>query len=345
MTSEEKYAKYIESEGEEDEGKGGGAGSGGGFEGDAISSVRMGIEIDKLKAQITALREMRSISEERFYKINEEIGQLKNTIYEIDKNTIDLKKRAEIAASLVESVQPQTLLKEVKRGEIEVEKIKAIQEKTGALQDNMNAELKDIRARVAVFRGADAIRELNEEMQHELVELKKTEASIEQHADKVEYIYVMFQKKFSKFEPVFQQVTDLSASINRMRMENDKVKMGIADLATKNELAEVTNELRTKTKAIEKFSSGVERIKADIEAGFKEREDALQKMLEGNMAYMKRYMESAKEEQDNASRSFFEESEAILAQLKEYQKTSQKAMMDIIGGVRGSLEEVETDMG
>ncbi len=356
VTSEEKYAKEIAAQDEEESGGGEETGSdeyGGGAQepgtgrggrlssGESVSSVRLGIEIDKLKAQVTALREMRSISEEKFYKINEEIGQLKNTIFEIEKNTVDLKKRAEIAASLVEAVQPQNLLKEVKRLEIEIEKVGAVQEKGTTLQDKINDELKDVRARIAVFRGADAIRELNEEMQKELTELKKTEASIEQHADKVEYIYVMFQKKFSKFEPIFQQVSELNAALNKLRADSEKIRVDFKGLATKSEFAELENSVKIKSEAMDKFLGGAAKIQNEFEGMKNEAEASMQKTVQDSLEYLKKYVDDTKNAQAETAKEFYEESEGILAKLRDYQKSSEKEATGLISEVRETVGSTE----
>ncbi|MEM2962906.1 MAG: hypothetical protein QXW70_02600 [Candidatus Anstonellales archaeon] len=333
ISSEEKYATEVEKQEE--------------FEGEKLPSgekvswVRLGIEIDKLKAQVTALREMRSISEERFYKISEEIGQLKNTIFEIDKNTVELKKRAEIAASLVEAVQPQHLLKEIKRLEVEIEKLSGAHEKISAFQDKINEELKDVRARIAVFRGADAIRELNEEMQKELAELKKTEASIEQHADKVEYIYVMFQKKFSNFEPMFQRVSEITSAVNKLRIDGEKLKLDFKSLATKAEVTELENSLKIRSEAIDKFLRESEKMRQEFEL----LKENLARSIEEEIAYLKKYVEDTKNEIAETNRSFYEESEAILSKLKDYHKTAEEESARLVERFRESSEEIRGEIG
>jgi predicted nucleic acid-binding Zn-ribbon protein len=66
---------------------------------------------------------------------------------------------------------------------------------------------------------------LNEEVKQELAEIKKMEAVIERHADKVETIFVEVEKKFASFDKFDSITKDVQAGLKRIEGDLDKMRV------------------------------------------------------------------------------------------------------------------------
>jgi chromosome segregation ATPase len=86
-------------------------------------------------------------------------------------------------------------------------------------------ELKTMRSQVSAFRGVEEIVKLNNEIKGEIIDIKKVEAKIERHADKVETIFAEVQKRFIDIGKIddsiaanSKQISELSKNLESARV-------------------------------------------------------------------------------------------------------------------------------
>jgi uncharacterized phage infection (PIP) family protein YhgE len=151
--------------------------------------------------------------------------------------------------------------------------------------NNIVNELKDMRNKISIFKGMEQIVKLNEEVKEELMGIRKINAMVERHADKVETIFSEMQKRFSDFERFNDTVKDLDKSFKQISSDFDSIKIKMTDLASKKEL----ENLVSKVNDFENHTSNVlnlinkkfNKLKEDLEDEFKENLMKARKLLHG----------------------------------------------------------------
>ena len=137
---------------------------------------------------------------------------------------------------MVKTVQPDKFLIEIRKMDSKIEALRANLEASENIIKNTVSELKGIRNKMGAFKGMEQVVKLNEEVKAELMEIKKTQATISRHADKVETIFSEMQKKFSDFIKTVDMVKDLDKSFKTISSDFDSIRVKITDFSSKKEM-------------------------------------------------------------------------------------------------------------
>lgn len=238
-------------------------------------------DVEKLKAQFGTFYDLQKASTERFSRINEQIGELRSMIIERDKASQYLEAKTTQAIDLVKTVQPDKFMIELRKNEGKIEALKAGMEGSESITGNIVNELKEVKNKINVFRGMEQVLSLNEEAKKEFLEIKKIQAVVERHGDKIETIFVEMQKKFSDFIKFSDSVKDLDKSFKQISSEFDSIKVKISDFATKKEV----ENLISKFDDFEKYTGSIIKL-------MNSRFDELQKGL--TQEFSKKFQETDK---------------------------------------------------
>lgn len=231
---------------------------------------KMRMDVDKLMAEFEVLRQVNKVNEERFQRISEEIGELRRTGVEIEKEMNKIIVKAEKATQLVEQVQPQNLLMEVEKEDAKVQALEAKEKADKSLIDYMAKEIKDIRTTMETFRGLESLIELNEEIKNELTNMKKVEAVVSKHADKVENIFVKTQKAFNNLMKLSQDFKSLETRFEALMKESENFKTSLENVVKKEDLEKLRKDFDEKLSIADKTKADLEKKKKDLDEAIPE---------------------------------------------------------------------------
>jgi len=198
---------------------------------------RQDLSVDRLRVKVEALDEIRKSYSERFAKLSEQIGELRSMIVDNEKEIQEINAKASRASDLVAEIKPEKLLETLRLEEAKVEALKAKIESNEAVIDKVFAELKDIRSKIALFKGVDELLKLSREVKDELMTIRKVEANIEKHANKFEGVYVQAQKRFGELDKAETLLNELNKKLSDFDKKVKEVK-DIRNLEAVNSLAE-----------------------------------------------------------------------------------------------------------
>jgi chromosome segregation ATPase len=204
---------------------------------DNVSSgnPKLDMEITKIKAQLESQGEIRKANSERFSRISEQMGELRGMIMDTNKTMSKIEVSATKAIDLVESVQPEKLMIEIRKQEGKMESLKANIESNEAMMRDIMEEIKKMRAQMNFYKGIEQVAKLNDEVKTEIFNIKKVEATIERHADKAETIFIDLEKKFSEYEKFHQKMDDIEMTFKVIQEDFDKIKFQLTSKSEKKE--------------------------------------------------------------------------------------------------------------
>lgn len=227
--------------------------------------------IEKLKAQVSTFFEMQKSSNERFSTINEQLGGIRTMMMERDKDTKLFEAKATQAIDMVESVQPDKLMMELKKMGNKVEILKSSVQTNEIIMNNTITELKDMRTKINLFKGIEEAVKLSVEVKKDWLENKKLDANITKHASKVETIYSEMWKEFSEFKKIASRVTDLDKSLKLISSEIDSVKVKISAFSSKKEMENLLVKFESFEKYVNNVAMTLNAKISDFSADFGER--------------------------------------------------------------------------
>ncbi len=219
----------------------------------STGNPKLDITLTKLSAQLEGLSENRKIVSDRFTRIGEQIGELRGMIVDTNKTISTIEVSSTKAVDLVESVQPEKLMVEIRKTEGKIEALKANIEANESLMKDLMGEMKKMRTQMNFYKGVEQVIKLNEEIKKEVAESKKVQAMIERHSDKVETIFIEVSKKFAEFDKFNSTVKDMQATFKVMQGDFDKIKVTLDLKADKKEFSNII----TKFNDFEKHTSAL----------------------------------------------------------------------------------------
>jgi uncharacterized coiled-coil DUF342 family protein len=196
----------------------------------------MSADLSKLKAQMESFGELRKVFDEKFTHITETMGELRGMNIETNKDVQQIQVSAAKAVQMVEAVHPETLMSQVRKLEAKVEALKANIESNELRMDTILKELKELRTNLRSFSGIDKIVKLSQEVKEELINIKKVEGIAERHSDKIEGLYIEFQKRITAITEIESSVKDTIRRLDGLSKNFDDIKTKVIEKAAKKEL-------------------------------------------------------------------------------------------------------------
>ncbi len=194
---------------------------------EAVQPLTISADIERLNSRIDALREQLKIYDERFSRVNEEIGELRSMLITKEQEIKEIESKTIKAYDTVMSISPENFLKKLAEIEHKLEGLFQKNESSDYVQNQVLKEFKEIKASMMTFRGVKEIIELNEDVKLELENIKKIEANIEKHSDKVEGIFIKLSKNFQEFYKVKELSDNIIIAFKEIVKNLEKVGEGI----------------------------------------------------------------------------------------------------------------------
>jgi hypothetical protein len=198
-------------------------------------------ELTKIKSSLEALNEVRKANSEQFTRTSEQIGELRGSLMDTNKAVGSIEVASTKAIDMVNSVQPDKLMIEVRKTDGKVEALRANIEANETIMKDMMKEMKDIRAQMTFYKGVDQVVKMNNEIKQELIDIKKTEGMVGKHADRVETIFVEVEKKFYDLEKFSDAVKELDKSFRKISTDFDKIRLSVDDKSEKKDLMKLVD--------------------------------------------------------------------------------------------------------
>jgi RNAse (barnase) inhibitor barstar len=193
-------------------------------------------DLSRVRAKVESLDEIRKANAERFAHISEQVGELRGMILDTNRSVSQIEVKITKTNDLVEAVQPDKLMVEVRKTEGKIEAVRANIESNEAMMKTLMSELKDLRNKVSFFRGLEQVVKLNEDIKKELTAIQKTKAVVERHADKSETIFSEMQNRFAEMDKFTGIMKDLQSGVKLLNDATDTLKIQIVKKTDKQEL-------------------------------------------------------------------------------------------------------------
>ncbi len=237
---------------------------------DASQLMHLQAQVDTMSAQIQAIKEQRAIYDEKFSRVNESVGELRALMLDAEKDSQEIKINAEKAVSLIDAVQPDKLLGEVRKTDAKLDEVKARNEKLETLLAQATDDVKELKSKLVVFgTSEETLLKLQDEVRRELQEIKKSESVIQRHSEKVEAIFAEVEKDFANYKRLSEQVQAGSDALRELVRDFDSLRVRTEGFATKKEFNELKNSTDEKVieadRQLKEIGTAKEQLRVDAQ--------------------------------------------------------------------------------
>ena len=282
----------------------------------AIAGIRA--DLDRVKMHIQALESMREPYNERFGRVNEQVGELRSLVINNEKELGQAKLSAMKASDLITAIHPEKLSTEFHKQEAKIESLRAKLESNEEVANSIIEEIKEMRGHIELFRGSERILKLNEEIKNELIQVQKIKSIVESRADKAEQVFIELQNEYKDIQRVNTLISNVNESISGLSKEVSEIKIRSQSFATKGDVEQLR---QSSIEFSEKKQDFVDK---------KEIEDALLRLnsLERNIGTLAQLADSLVASADKSKKQFREATTGLTMLETRFEKN-----LDIIGDV------------
>jgi len=249
-------------------------------------------DIEKIKGQLESFAETRKATQERFSTMNEQLGELRGMVMDTNRAVGTIEVKATKAADLVESVHPDKLMIQVQKEDGKIEGVRASLEANEEMMKNLMSQIKGMRSQMAVFRGLEEVLKLNEEVKGEIMNVKKINAMVEGHADKVETVFSEMQKSFKEFGEFTAQLDTLKNEQKEQREKIEKSEIKFETFLKKKDFEKRIQAVENSDKKAKKLTDELKKEKNKLLSDLDNRlfklelvSDAFQNLIETNPVF------------------------------------------------------------
>ena len=226
-----------------------------------VSIAKLTAKVEKVNALMNFLMESKKGDIEKIARVNEQIGELRSSITEREKQIKNLEADAIKSIELVKEVKPEKLLLEVSKVDAKTQTIQAKLNNYEKISNSIIEEIKDVKTRIKAFRGTEEVIKLNQEVKKELIEIKKIASTVDINTNKVENIFTNIQKESADLKNIKENSEKLEELFKDVRKEFDDLKSKIIELKKIEHLLDIDTETIKRKDHINQILSEKEELK------------------------------------------------------------------------------------
>ncbi|PIN72331.1 hypothetical protein COV22_03495, partial [Candidatus Woesearchaeota archaeon CG10_big_fil_rev_8_21_14_0_10_47_5] len=310
----------------------------------AMATGSRGIESEFMHEKLALLDDARKSVSERLTHISEQLGEIRSSLAEKEKKISQVEALATKAADLVSEVQPENLAIETKKLEGRLEKLGAKINGQNEIIAALRDELRELKGSVGKFRGVDEILRLSRDVRSNLETMLKIHATVEQHSDRVEGMFIEMQKRTSELNQLKVTIQASAGDLDMLKREFSAARARMMDAATKKELSnmiesisetkqDVINkigEADAKLKELSGFSSHTTEVEEEINSLSGELSDGLSKLstIIATVSELTKEMDSIRSAVINIAKSSEANNEFMSRIMNEIHRLQEETKMD-----------------
>ncbi len=231
-----------------------------------VNSSALGdVQIEELKAKIEMLEKLVKEFSGRFSKVNQEIGEIRQSAFSNEKSAGVAEKNSEMAVSFVKEMQPEKLTLYLKRFNSQVD---VINERLGAnrkFYQFLEGEVLKLKKKSDSLIGADALFKFNKELNEDMIELRKTNRLVKAQADKAEQIFINSKREILNNQKLSQMIIDLDSSYSSLGKAVEKLRLDYSRVISTKDFNDFRTSFEKRLSIVERYFSAFESIKSNNE--------------------------------------------------------------------------------
>jgi chromosome segregation ATPase len=194
------------------------------------------IAIEKLTAEVNALKGMNHQASERIMQLTESIGEMRSLIFQRDATIKENERRIGKLEDVVSEINPENIKKEIQKRDKKFGRNEAKVEKLERISDDLVGQMKLAKAKLDSIKSVENLANLNREIAKKITEMEQLKSSTQRSAAKAEGFFMEMDKTFAELLIFKEKVTKLEGLSKELVREVDQSKIALKKKASKEDL-------------------------------------------------------------------------------------------------------------
>jgi chromosome segregation ATPase len=177
------------------------------------------LRIEKLEGKFSAFEDVKDDINERISRLSEEIGELRSSFLELDKNFTSLESKVEKTLESVKELEPEKIFKEMSKKETEIIKLQAEAETMKSILSNIKKDNEKLFSILEKIKNIENLVNMYKKLSEKIQMIDDTKIYVDRLAGKSETIFSEMESKMKDIEDIkakTQKLDDLTVDIVKM---------------------------------------------------------------------------------------------------------------------------------
>jgi len=194
------------------------------------------MNVEKLAAEVNALKEVKFHADERIRELAEKIGELRSLLFQRETSIKEMESKIKFIDDAVSDVEPKKIRKEMEKRKVEIEETELKIERLETMNKEMLKNLRSVEKITENIKSVENLKSMLNKIEKMVSKGEKTRTDIDRLAGKAERFYIEMEnriKEFPKLKIKLEKVDDLTKEITKTI---DEINIKIAAFVSKEDL-------------------------------------------------------------------------------------------------------------
>ncbi|MHA1866309.1 MAG: hypothetical protein ACTSWZ_07375 [Candidatus Heimdallarchaeaceae archaeon] len=201
-----------------------------------IRIKKLVMDLEKLKAEVEGLREVKFSTDERIKELAENIGEIRSMSFQKDSLVKELQAKIRLLEDSISDIEPKKISKRFQKQEEKFAQFEAETEKVKSMYKDVLKRVEEAQKILEGIKSVENLREKVRQMEDMLSKSIETKAEIDRLAGKTEKLYTEIDdkiKEFSKLKSELEKVDDLTKELTK---SIDEINIKLKGFAKKEDI-------------------------------------------------------------------------------------------------------------
>lgn len=230
-----------------------------------IKIKQLVMDVEKLKAEIDGLKEIKFSSDERIKELAESLGELRSLLFQKDSLTKELEAKIKLLEESISDVDPKKISKQLQKQDEIISEAEAKAEKVESVYKDVSKKFEDSQRILESIKSIENLREKVAQIENLVSKAIEIKAEVDRSAGKTEKFYNEIEDKIRELPKLKSETEKINDTVRETTKAIDEINIKMIDFAKRDEVNNV------KTSIEDAATSN----KEDVEKRLKEIEDSL----------------------------------------------------------------------
>jgi hypothetical protein len=242
------------------------------------------MDVEKLQAEVNALKEVKFHADERIKELAEAIGEVRSLLFQRDAAIKEMEAKVDKVEEIVSDIKPEKITSQLKKREAEIAENLVKIEKLEKISDDLSKQSRKSQKILENIKSMENLVEASKEIESKLERINELKSGIERQAGKTEKLYFEMDRRLSEFLALKEKTTKVDDLTKELVKSLDELKIKIDRAVTREDMEKSLKEALKPPETTENIE-GLNKRKEEILGLLKNLEDQYNKGIISEKSY------------------------------------------------------------
>ncbi len=194
------------------------------------------MDVEKLGAEVNALKEVKFHADEIIKELAESIGEIRSLLFQRDATIKETGAKIDKIEEIVSEIKPEKIASQLRKREAEISENIARIEKLERMSKDLLDQIRKSQKILENIKSMENLVEITKDIESKLEKIEELKSGTEREAGKTEKIYLEMGRRFSEFSAFKEKITKVEELSKELVKSLDEVKIKLENTVSKEDM-------------------------------------------------------------------------------------------------------------